>query len=89
LRRFNLLRDRRLGEVLERQLAVFIPLCRSVSARSKTNMAIRDFFAHVTKKLPTEVKFTTRNGEKVQFTAEKPMRVKTHVHFKTCGRKRG
>ncbi|MFZ0336167.1 MAG: hypothetical protein WAN10_02195 [Candidatus Acidiferrales bacterium] len=52
-------------------------------------MAVKDFDAHVTKKVPTPVKFTTRDGEKVRFTAEKPKRVKTHVHFKTHGRKRG
>lgn len=52
-------------------------------------MAIKDFDAHVTKNVPTPVKFTTRNGEKVRFTAEKPTRVKTHVHFKTGDRKRG
>jgi hypothetical protein len=52
-------------------------------------MAIKDFDAHVTKKLPTEVKFTKRDGEKVRFTAEKPTKVKTHVHFKTSDRKRG
>jgi len=52
-------------------------------------MATKDFDAHVTKKLPTKVKFTTRDGKRVHFTAEKPTRVKTHVHFKTHGRKRG
>ncbi len=52
-------------------------------------MAIKDFDAHVTKKMSTQVKFRTRDGEKVRFTAEKPTRVKTHVHFKTHDRKRG
>jgi hypothetical protein len=52
-------------------------------------MAVKDFDAHVTKKVPTRVKFTTRDGEKVRFTAEKPKQVKTHVHFKTRDRKRG
>jgi hypothetical protein len=52
-------------------------------------MAIKDFVAHVTKKVPTRVKFKTRAGKKVRFTAEKPTRVKTHVHFKTRARKRG
>jgi hypothetical protein len=44
-------------------------------------MAVKDFDAHETKKLPTKVKFTTRDGEKVRFTAEKPKRVTKHVHF--------
>ncbi len=52
-------------------------------------MAIRDFEAHETKKVPTPVKFTTREGEKVRFTAAKPKRVHKHVHFKTRDRKRG
>jgi hypothetical protein len=52
-------------------------------------MAKVDFDAHVTKKVPTPVKFTTRDGEKVRFTAEKPTRVETHVHFETHDRKRG
>jgi hypothetical protein len=52
-------------------------------------MAIKDFDAHVTKKVPTDVKFTTKKGEKVKFTAEVPKKVKTHVHFKTNDRKRG
>jgi len=52
-------------------------------------MAVRDFDAHVTKKIPTAVKFTKRDGETVRFTAEKPTRVKTHVHFKANDRKRG
>jgi len=52
-------------------------------------MAIKDFDAHVTKKVPTPVKFTTRDGEKIRFTAEKPTRVKTHVHFNTRNGKRG
>jgi hypothetical protein len=41
------------------------------------------FTAHETKKLPTRVKFTTRKGETVKFTAEKPTRVTKRVHFKT------
>jgi hypothetical protein len=52
-------------------------------------MAIKDFDAHVTKKMATQVKFRTRDGEKVRFTAQKPTRVETHVHFKTRDRKRG
>ena len=52
-------------------------------------MAIKDFDAHETKKLPTPVKFTTRDGEKVRFTAQKPTRVEKHVHFKTRDSKRG
>jgi hypothetical protein len=49
-------------------------------------MAIRDFEAHETKKVPTPVKFTTKDGEKVRFTAAKPTRVNKHVHFKTHGK---
>lgn len=52
-------------------------------------MAIKDFDAHVTKKVPTQVKFKTKEGEKVRFTAEVPKKVKKHVHFKTSDRKRG
>jgi hypothetical protein len=52
-------------------------------------MAKVDFDAHVTSKVPTPVKFTTRDGEKVRFNAEKPKRVETHVHFETHDRKRG
>jgi hypothetical protein len=52
-------------------------------------VAIKDFDAHVKRKMPARVKFTTRDGEKVRFIAQKPTRVKTHVHFKTRDRKRG
>jgi hypothetical protein len=52
-------------------------------------MAIKDFEAHETKKVPTPVKFTTKDGRKVGFTAERPTRVEKHVHFKTHDRKRG
>jgi len=52
-------------------------------------MAIRDFDAHETKKLPTTVKFVTKDGDRVRFTAAKPTRVPKHVHFKTHDRKRG
>lgn len=51
-------------------------------------MAVKDFEAHETRKVPTPVKFTTRDGEKVRFTAERPTRVRKHVHFKTRNRKR-
>jgi hypothetical protein len=52
-------------------------------------MAIKDFEAHETKKVPTPVKFVTRDGQKVRFTAAKPTRVEKQVHFKTRDRKRG
>ena len=52
-------------------------------------MAVKYFDAHETKKLPTPVKFTTRGGKKVKFTAEKPTQVPKHVHFETKDRKRG
>ncbi len=52
-------------------------------------MATRDLEAHETKEVPTPVKFTTRDGEKVRFTAAKPTRVPKHVHFRTHDRKRG
>jgi hypothetical protein len=52
-------------------------------------MGIKDFDAHVTKKLPTPVKFKTKDGDTVRFTASKPTKVKTHVHFKTGDSKRG
>ncbi len=44
-------------------------------------MPVKDFDAHETKKIPTPVKFRTRDGETVRFTAEKPTRVPKHVHF--------
>ncbi len=49
----------------------------------RLEMATKDFDAHETKKLPTPVKFTKRDGEKVRFTAAKPTRVEKHVHFET------
>ena len=52
-------------------------------------MAIKDFDAHETKKLPTRVKFKTKDGDTVRFTAAKPTRVEKHVHFKTRDSKRG
>ncbi len=52
-------------------------------------MATRDFEAHETKKVPTPVRFTTRDGEKVRFVAAKPTRVRKHVHFNTRDGKRG
>lgn len=51
-------------------------------------MAIRDFEAHEIKKVPTPVRFTTKEGEKVRFTAEKPKLVRKHVRFNTRDRKR-
>jgi hypothetical protein len=52
-------------------------------------MAIKDFDAHETKKVPTQVKFKTKDGDTVRFKADKPTRVKKHVHFKTSDTKRG
>lgn len=52
-------------------------------------MSDRDFIAHETKKLPTPVRFKTREGDTVRFTAKKPTRVEKRVHFKTRDRKRG
>jgi len=52
-------------------------------------MATKDFDAHVTKKVPTRVAFTTKDGDRVRFTANVPKRVLTHVHFKTNDRKGG
>jgi hypothetical protein len=46
-------------------------------------MAVKDFDAHETKKMPTPVKFRTREGDTVRFTADKPTRVPKHVHFTT------
>jgi hypothetical protein len=52
-------------------------------SEGEEEMVVKDFVAHVTKKVPTRVKFETRSGKKVQFTAEKPKRIKTHVRFAT------
>ncbi len=52
-------------------------------------MTIREFEAHEWKKKPTKVSFRTKEGKKVQFTAEKEKRVPKHVKFKTRERKRG
>ena len=52
-------------------------------------MAIREFEAHEWKKKPTKVRFRTKEGKKVRFTAGKPARVRKHVRFKTRDRKRG
>lgn len=42
-----------------------------------------EFDAHKVVKKPTEVQFTTDNGQKVDFTANKPTKVPVHVKFKT------
>ncbi len=41
-----------------------------------------EFDAHKTVKRPTEVEFTTKKGQHVDFTAEKPTKVPVHVKFK-------
>jgi hypothetical protein len=51
-------------------------------------MADVRFTAHETKKLPTPVKFKTREGESVRFTAKKRTRVEKRVHFKTHPKRR-
>ena len=45
------------------------------------------FEAHKTVKRPTEVKFTTKKGERVKFEAEKPTKVPVHVKFKAKEKK--
>lgn len=40
-----------------------------------------EFEAHKTVKLPTNVSFKTKSGEKVRFVAEKPAKVPVHVEF--------
>jgi hypothetical protein len=40
-----------------------------------------EFNARKTVKAPTEVEFTTRSGEHVDFKARKPMRKRVHVKF--------
>lgn len=52
-------------------------------------MATVDFDAYETKKLPTTVKFTKKDGDVVRFKADKPTRVTKRVHFKTHNPKRG
>jgi hypothetical protein len=41
-----------------------------------------EFDAHKRLKLPTEVEFTTKRGQKVDFVAAKPTKVPVHVRFK-------
>jgi len=41
-----------------------------------------EFDAHKTVKRKTEVKFKTRDGEKVDFLAKKPTKVPVHVKFR-------
>jgi len=41
-----------------------------------------EFDAHKVVEKPTKVAFTTKSGEKVRFTAEKPTKVPVHVSFK-------
>jgi hypothetical protein len=40
-----------------------------------------EFDAHKVVKQPTTVSFTTKQGESVRFTAEKPTEVPVHVKF--------
>lgn len=40
-----------------------------------------EFDAHKTVKRPATVSFTTKQGERVRFTAEKPTQVPIHVKF--------
>ena len=40
-----------------------------------------EFEAHKTVKKPTEVEFTTKDGQKVDFIAKKPTKKKVHVGF--------
>lgn len=46
-----------------------------------------EFEAHKTVKKPTEVKFSTKKGERVKFEAEKPTKVPVHVKFKAREKK--
>jgi hypothetical protein len=41
-----------------------------------------EFDAHKVVKKPTEVEFTTKSGQKVDFVAKKPTKVPVHVKFK-------
>ena len=41
-----------------------------------------EFDAHKVVKKPTEVEFTTKSGETVDFVAKKPTKVPVHVKFK-------
>ena len=41
-----------------------------------------EFNAHKMEKRPTKVSFTTKQGEKVRFKAEKPTEVPVHVKFR-------
>jgi hypothetical protein len=42
-----------------------------------------EFDAHKKMKLPTEVQFRTKAGQKVDFTAKKSVEVPVHVKFRT------
>jgi hypothetical protein len=64
-------------------LSILLKVKKAKPSKEKRKMVTKDFDAHVTKRVPTRVKFETRGGKKVRFTAEKPKRVKTHVHFRT------
>jgi hypothetical protein len=41
-----------------------------------------EFDAHHTVKQPAKVAFTTKDGDRVRFVAEKPTKVPVHVKFK-------
>jgi len=47
-----------------------------------------EFNAHQTVKEPTKVSFTTKDGNRVRFVAEKPTRVPVHVKFRAQDRKK-
>jgi hypothetical protein len=47
-----------------------------------------EFDAHKKVKLPAEVQFPTKAGEKVDFMARKPVEVPVHVKFRTSDNRR-
>jgi hypothetical protein len=46
-----------------------------------------EFDGHKTVKKPTEIEFTTKNGKRVDFVANKPTRIPVHVKFKAKNEK--
>jgi hypothetical protein len=67
-----------------------IPARAATKIKSSTGESLMskkvEFDAHKVVKKPTEVEFTTKNGERVDFVAKKPTKVPVHVKFTKKGR---
>ena len=46
-----------------------------------------EFEAHKVEKRPATVSFTTKQGERIRFTAEKPTEIPVHVKFRAKDKK--